>query len=200
MNNHPSHDSRPDDDPTEAVALTRVNRLRAARGLDPIPERDPALVRRDLIDDRDAAMIALAVLRRESCGAALPDAIDAATAGFDPQAFDLLPTAVAVAIRDRLPANHWPAVIEAVDESLDAFEDGDGGRALAELCVHQIADTVRAALTASIATEEAGAVDHNGRPVPADQIIEAADFAAGFVYADLIDRLQDDLVTMAGLP
>lgn len=202
MNRHPSR-PRDDDDPTEADALARVNRVRAARGLPSIVERDPNLVRRDLIDDRDAAMIAVAVLRREGAGFNVPDAIDTATAGFGPEVFDAMPHAVAVAIRDRLPASHRPAVIAAVDEVLERFENTPGGWEHAQLCVHRIADAVRAALTASIAAGGSGAVDHiTGQPVPepADQLATAADFAAGIVYADLIDRLQDYLGTMVGLP
>lgn len=204
MNNHPSRGDRPeDDDPTEADALARVNRLRAARGLEPIVERDPVLVRRELIDDRDALMIAVAALRREGTGHTVPAAIDAATAGFGPEIFDMLPTAVAAAIWQRLPAEHEPAVVEALDDVLYAFEDGDGGWALAQLCVHRIADTVRNVLAASIAAEGSGAIDHTtGLPVPepVDQLAAAADFAAGFVCADLIDLLQDSLGTMVGLP
>ncbi|MFB1299012.1 hypothetical protein ACAG24_026255 [Mycobacterium sp. pW049] len=198
------HPSRPhDDDPTEADALARVNRIRAARGLPPIVERNPQMVRRDLIDDRDAAMIAVAVLRREGAGFNVPDAIDTATAGFGPEVFDAMPHAVAVAIRDRLPAEHRPAVIDALDEVLERFEAGPGGWAHAQLCVHRIADTVRGALTASIAAEGSGAIDHiTGLPVsePADQLAAAADFAAGIVYADLIAALRDYLAAMAGLP
>lgn len=123
MNRHPSRPRDDDDDPTEATALARVNAIRAARGLEPIVERDPNLLRRDLIDDRDAAMIAVAVLRREGAGFNVPDAIDAATAGFGPEVFDVMPHAVAVAIRDRLPTNHRPAVIAAVDEVLERFEN-----------------------------------------------------------------------------
>ena len=202
MTHHPSR-PRDDDDPTEAAALARVNAIRAARGLPPIVERDPNMVRRDLIDDRDAAMIAVAVLRREGAGFNVPDAIDAATAGFGPEVFDVMPHAVAVAIRDRLPAEHRPAVVDALDEVLELFESTPGGWAHAQLCVHRIADTVRAALTASVAAEGSGAVDHIiGQPVPepADQFAAAADFAAGIVYADLIAALQDYLAAMVSLP
>jgi len=201
MTHHPSRSH--DDDPTEADALARVNRIRAARGLPPIIERDPNLVRRDLIDDRDAAMIAVAVLRREGAGFNVPDAIDAATAGFGPEVFDAMPNAVATAIRDRLPAHHRPAVVDALDEVLEQFEDGPGGWAHAQLCVHRIADTVRGALTASLIAEGSGAIDHiTGRPVPepADQLAAAAESAAGIVYADLIAALQDYLAAMVALP
>lgn len=195
--------SRPDDDPTEADALARVNRIRAARGLPPIVERNPNLVRRDGIDDRDAAMIAVAALRREGAGWNVPDAIDAATAGFGPEVFDAMPHAVATVILDRLPAEHWPAVIDAANEVLQRFEASPGGWSHAQLCVHWITTAVRAALTGSIVAEGSGAVDQTtGQPVPepADQLAAAADFAAGFVYADLIAALQDYLGVMVGLP
>ena len=59
-------------DPEGDAAVARVNAIRAARGLPPIVERHPDMVRRELAADRAAVMIAVAVLRREGCGAAVP--------------------------------------------------------------------------------------------------------------------------------
>lgn len=199
--NHPS--GRPDPDPQGDAAVARINALRAARGLPPIVERDPRAVRADLVTDRDAAMIAVAVLRRESAGAMVPDAIEAATAGSGSEVFDALPYAVAVAIRDRLPGEHRSAVLDALDEVLERFKNGPGGWAQAHLCVHGMADTVRATLTVSVVADGSGAVDHaTGQPVPepADQLAIAAEFAAAIVYADLVAALEDYLGAMVGLP
>ncbi|MDV3136751.1 hypothetical protein [Mycobacterium sp. 29Ha] len=198
MNNHPSR--RGEDDPTEAAALARVNSLRAARGLEPIVERDPLLVCRDLLDDRDAAMIAVAVLRRAGCGAAVPDAVDYALAATPPVAAANMPYAVASALFRRVPEQHRGAVWDAVDAVLHRFDSTDGNRALAELCLHHIADAVRAGITATIAAELAGAVDHDGRPVPDEQITDAAAGAAEIAVDGILDRLRADLLALAVLP
>ncbi|BBZ22905.1 hypothetical protein [Mycolicibacter hiberniae] len=202
MSNHTGGEARPnrDDYADEAAYIEAFAQWWEARAGLPPGGRDPALVRLDLIDDRDAAMIAVAVLRRDGAGFNVPDAIEAATAGFGPEVFDVMPHAVAVAIRDRLPANHRPAVIAAVDEVLQRFENSPGGWEHAQLCVHHLADAVRAGITASIAAGLAGAVDHDGHSVADDQIASAAAFAAGIVYADIIARLQDDLIALAALP
>ncbi|KRE27925.1 hypothetical protein ASG82_16425 [Mycobacterium sp. Soil538] len=203
MTHDPPRRPADDDDPTEADALARINRLRAARGLEPIIERDLHEARRDLATDRDAMMLAVAALRREGAGATVPDAFEAATRGFTGDMFDVVPYAVAAAIRDRLPAEHEPAVVDALREVLDRFDSGPGGRERAQLFVHRIADTLRTALAASIAAEGSGAIDHaTTQPVAerVDQLAAAADFAAGIAYADLIDRLQTELGGLAGLP
>lgn len=191
-----------DGDPDEAEALARVNRIRAARRLPPIVERDPNVVRGDLVADRDAMMLGVAALRREHAGAAVPDAFEAATFGWVGDMFDVVPYAVATVIRDRVPVALQCAVTEAVDDVLERFDDGPGGWARAQIVLHHIADATRAGIAAGIVAGS-GAIDHaTGLPVsePADQLAAAADFAAGFVYADLIDRLIAELAPMAGLP
>ncbi|MGP4054169.1 hypothetical protein ACTWP6_04990 [Mycobacterium sp. 4D054] len=192
-----------DDDPGEAEALARVNRIRVARGLPPIVERDPNAVRDDLVTDRDAMMLAVAALRRADAGGAVPVAFEAATRGFVGDMFDVVPYAVATVIRDRVPATHQCAVTEALDDVLEQFDDGPGGWARAQIVLHHIADATRAGIAAGIVAEGSGAIDHaTGLPVPEppDQLAAAANFAAGFVYADLIDRLTAELAPMAGLP
>ena len=165
-------------------------------------DQSPWQVRRSLVDDRDALMITAAVLYRPGCGAAVPDAVEYALAGARSGSAANLPFAVAWAITNRLPDAHRPAVWQAVDTVLKRFEETDQTAELAELCVHRIADTVRAALTASVfvAGSDAQLPDMTGpAPEPADDLADAADFAAGFVYADVIERVRTDLEALAGL-
>ena len=195
-------------DPEGDAAVARVNAIRAARGLPPIVERHPDMVRRELAADRAAVMIAVAVLRREGCGAAVPDAIDAALDGAPTAAAFDLPPGVAGAILERVPARHAASVFEALDAELSRFAARvvaapHRARELAELCTHRLADAGRSGVAASIAAAGSGAMlpDFSGpAPEPADQLTAAADYAAGFVCADLIDRLRDDLIAWAGLP
>jgi hypothetical protein len=204
MNNHPAYGGEPfDGDPDEAlvrrVAARQSEWLSAKRG-EPVPvptNNDPRVVRRMLVDDRDAAMIALWALLADL--EHTPDAVDAALADTTPAAAANMPHAVASAILHRVDDRHAPAVWRAVDVVLQRFERTDGSAALAELCVHRIADTVRAAITDSIAAELAGAVDHNGHPVTDDQIAEAAAGAAKVVVDTIIARLRTDLLALAGL-
>lgn len=188
--NHPS--GHPGPDPRGDAAVSRVNAIRAARGLPPIVERDPAEVRREAIADRDAMMVAVAALNRPGCGATVPDAIDAALDGKPPaMAFDV-PPAAAYAIVKRVPARHAPGVFAALDDELGRFAERVADaphdvRALAHLAIDRMVCAVRPAIAASIAAEERG----DG---------PTADFAAGFLYADLLERLRDDLLTVAGLP
>ena len=197
MSTNPTHDGQPFD---EEALVARVAARQSAHLGRPVPtDLDPEVVRRELVDDRDAAMIAVAVLRREGCGAAVPDAVEFALTGAAPSSAANMPHAVAVAILDRIPHPHRPAVWDAADEVLERFEGTEGTAALAELCLHHLADAVRAGITTSIAAELVGAVDHDGHPIPEHQIVAAAAFAAGIVYADVIARLQDDLIAFAGL-
>lgn len=189
------HPSRPhDDDPAEAAALARVNRLRVARGLEPIVERDLDEVRRDLIEDRDAAMIALFALRFD--GVRMPDAVEGATRGHGPATLAVMPYAVAQAIVDRILPEHRDYVIADVDDELQSFDTTAGDELSAHRAVWRIAAAVQPALAAAIVADGSGAqLPGFTGPAPASaaDLAASADFAAGFVYADLIDRLQTGL-------
>ena len=192
-NNHPSR--RPADDAAADALVRRVAARQAeALGRSVPVDRDPDEVRLELVDQRDAAMIALATLRPDR-GAAVPDAIDAATAGHPPAVFACLPVAVAVAIRDRLPDRHRQPVTDALDAALDRFEDGDRTRELAELAVHRIGDTLLATITATIADEVRA--DHPDAD-PA-QVTQASAAAADIAIGCLADGLRDELLLYAGL-
>lgn len=204
MTGHPSHDDDPDGD----AAVARVNAIRAARGLAPIVERDPREVRADLVADRDAMMVAVAVLHRPGCGATVPDAIDHALKGKPSAAAFDLPPGVARVILQRVGKRHQGAVLVAFDAELTRFAARVAAapehvRGLAHLAADRLAVTVRSAIAASIAVVGSGAqLPGFTGPAPerADDLAQAADFAAAIAYADLIDRLQRDLLTMAGLP
>ncbi|WP_024448087.1 hypothetical protein [Mycolicibacterium iranicum] len=190
---HPSED---DDDPTEAAALARVNRLRAARGLPPIVERSTWDVRRELIVDRDAMMVAVAVLNRSGCGATVPDAIDAALACSG--SVGTLPQRVASAIVDRIPNDDRSEAWHAVNALLEQFEDTDRDRYHAELCAHRIARAVRGAVMASISANMDTAMTQDCR-IPTDEADKAAVQIAEVVIAGVVSRLRNDLGALAGL-
>ena len=186
MNNHPSRP--PDNDPGEVAALARVNRLRAARGKPPIVERHPALVRRELIDDRDATMIALWSLRRN--GALVPEVIDAATRGHGQAALDAMPYAIADAIMRAVLPDHQDHVLDHIDAALDWFESRPptpAGWESSHSAVWRIAEATRTGIIEAI--RDGGQVDSAG-----------ANLIAEIMVSDVIDRLQENLSTMAGLP
>jgi hypothetical protein len=200
--NHPSGHAA--DDPQGDAAVARVNALRAARGLPPIVERNPDDDRAELIADRDLMMIAVAVLHRPGCGATVPDALDA-TLGDKPDAaaFDL-PPGVARVILDRVDHRHRAAVIDVLDAELTGFTErvataSENVRGLAHLTVDRLACAIRPAIATSIASDVAAGFIGTAREADDDHLAQAADFAAGIAYTDLIDRLRADLETMSGL-
>lgn len=207
MSDHPCGrraDKDPDDD---EELIRRVAARQSARLRRPVPiNLSPAIVRRGLVDERDAMMIAVAVLRRAGAGVAVPDAIDVALEGATPGAAGNMPYGVAAAVLDRVPARHQPAVWEAVNAALERFESTPGGRYHAELCVFRIADATRAGLAdsihADVAEDWAGAIDHGtGQPFTGEQMVQAATATADTVAIPaLIERLQADLIALAGLP
>ncbi len=195
-------------DPIGDAAVARVNAIRAARGLLPIVERNPRQVRAGLIADRDAAMIAVAVLHRAGCGAAVPDAIDAVLDGKPTVVALDLPSSVARVILDRVPSRHGRSVFDALDPELARFAarvaaQPNQARELAELCVHGIAVAVWSGIVASIEAAGSGAMlpDFSGpAPEAVDQLAGAAADAATFAVRDVVDRLRAQLLTLAGLP
>ncbi len=80
-------------------ALERINAIRRARGLQPIVERDPAVVRAEMGRTRDALAVLLWAMRREDPGFA--DAVDIVAE--DRQALTALPYTVAAAIVGHIP-------------------------------------------------------------------------------------------------
>ncbi|WP_197381453.1 hypothetical protein [Mycolicibacterium mengxianglii] len=185
-------------DPKGDAAVERVNAIRAARGLPHLVERNPDDVRADLIANRDFMMLAVAALRRKSCGATIPDALDAALDGKPDAAASDLPRGVARVIVDRLAKQHRAVVIDAMDAELARFAARvatapENVRGLAHLAIDRIAFAVRPTIAAAIVAEGTEA----RCPVPAS----AADYiaASGVALCDLLDRLTGDLETMTGL-
>ena len=86
--------TEPDDD-----TLERVNAIRRARGLEPIVERDPAVVRAEMGRTRDAMAVLLWAMRRVEPGFAA--AVDIVAE--DPEALAVLPDTVAIAIVGHIP-------------------------------------------------------------------------------------------------
>lgn len=186
------HPSTPD--PGDA-AVARVNALRAARGLDPLPaERDPAEVRLELADARDAALCALATLRPDR-GAAVPDALAAATTG-QPGVVAALPVGTALAIRDRLPADYRPAIVAAVTPELERFRDGDPSWERATLAVFRIGDAVRAAIGDACLAE----VRAEHPDADTEHVAQAAAVAADIVVSQLCAALRDEVELYSGMP
>lgn len=182
MNNHPSR--RGEDDPTEAAALARVNAIRAARGLAPIVERHPLLVCHDLIDNRDATVIALWALRSD--GALVPEVIAAATRGRGQATLDAMPYAVATAIVPAVLPHHRDHVRDHIDAQLDWFEDRPRGWEVSHKAVWRIAAATRRGVAEAI--QDGGQVDAAG-----------ADLIAGIMVGDVIDRLGEALLPLAAL-
>lgn len=212
MTGQPSRDNgRPDDAADEAL-VRRVAAAQEARLGRPVPtDLDPVTVRRGLVGDRDAMMIAVATLHRAGAGAAVPDALDAALAGKPPAAAFDVPPGVATAIVARTPVRHAPAVFAALDAELERFaarvaEKPQAVREFAHLTVHSITDATRAGIVASITAEVvaawAGQIDRStGQPFSREQMVQAAEGTADTVAIPaILDRCRADLSALSGLP
>lgn len=194
MSDHPSRG--PADDPAEEALVRRVAAAQAARLGYPVPiDQDPAAVRATLVAERDAAVMGLATLRPDR-GAAVPDALDAALGGLGPDVAAWAPAAVAVSLVERLPAQYRAAFVAAVNPELDRFENGDGGRELAELCMHRIGDTVRATIAETITAE----VRTEHPDADTEHVAQAATAAADTAIGCLADTLREYLLLHTGLP
>lgn len=197
MSDNPASDRHPSSPDPGDAAVARVNALRAARGLDPLPEeRDPAIVREELGDTRSAALIALATLRPDR-GGAVPDAIQAALTGQHHVHAGVLPQHTALAIRDRLPEQYRAAFIAAATPELTRFNDGpERGWERATLSVFRIGDTVRAAIADTIANE----VRAEHPAATTDDVTQATAVAADIVLDQLRATLWEAVKLYAGLP
>lgn len=202
MSDNPARDRHPSTPDPGDAAVARVNALRAARGLDPLPEeRDPAIVREEVADTRSAALIALATLRPDR-GGAVPDAIQAALTGQHHVHVGVLPQHTALAIRDRLPTQYRAAFTAAATPELTRFNDGpDRGWERATLSVFRIGDKLRAAVADAIRADGCTGID----PDTGQQVSAPADEHTVAIVADIvIDQLREQLweavKLYAGLP
>lgn len=163
-----------DDDPGEAEALARVNRLRATRGKPPIVERDPAQVRHRWGVERDAMTVGLWALRRH--GGHVPAAIDAAAERCPTCGIGNLPIDVARALLARAPGDRTVMRAALGDVLADWKRRPD--------------QLTRPRIELTIWALEAAARD----------TIAVAEVAPDIAVGQLVERLSDELAMMAGLP
>lgn len=208
MNNHPSRDQpaddAADDELVRLVAARQATHLSRTHGT-PIEvpvDLDPARTRHRCGAQRDAMTVALWALRRN--GAHVPDAIDAAAQRCPTCGIDNLPIDVALVLLARAPGDRAGVRAALGDVLADWKRRPDQfTRARIEITIWRLEGALQAALTAAIAADGSGAqLPGFTGPAPEvdDDLAEAATVAADVAISQLVDRLADELGSMAGLP